>query len=379
MFRPLQSFRARIAARAPALLLALALLPCGAQADRIKDLAGIDGVRQNQLVGYGLVVGLAGTGDQTIQAPFTTQSLQNMLIQLGITVPQGVQLQLNNVAAVMVTAELPPFARRGQAIDVTVSSIANAKSLRGGTLVMTPLKGADGQVYAMAQGNLVVGGFDAEGADGSRITANIPSVGRVPGGATVEREGRPELAEDGTVTLTLHQADFTTSMRMAQVVNETLGSGTARALDAGAVRVRMPEDLDDPVTFVSALQALEVKPGEAPARVVVSARTGTVIIGQEVRISPAAVAHGSLVVSIREDFGVSQPQPFSDGETVVAPRSEIEVSEGGAGSMFKLDTGVTLDSLVEAVNRVGAAPSDLVAILQALKRAGALRAELVVI
>ncbi|MEE4361543.1 MAG: flagellar basal body P-ring protein FlgI [Pseudomonadales bacterium] len=372
----LPSLAARVA---PALLLVLAMIPAGVRAERIKDLAGIDGVRTNQLVGYGLVIGLAGTGDQTIQAPFTVQSLQNMLIQLGITVPQGVQLQLNNVAAVMVTAELPPFSRRGQNIDVTVSSIANAKSLRGGTLVMTPLKGADGSVYALAQGNLVVGGFDAEGADGSRITANIPSVGRIPAGATVERAGRPTFGEDGVVTLTLNQADFTTSMRMTQVINDTLGAGTARALDAGAVQVRMPEGLDDKVAFVSALHALEVTPGEAPARVIVSARTGTVIIGQQVRISPAAVSHGSLVVSIREDFGVSQPQPFSEGETVVVPRSEIQVSEGGAGSMFKFDTGVTLDSLVEAVNRVGAAPSDLVAILQALHQAGALHAELVVI
>jgi flagellar P-ring protein precursor FlgI len=351
----------------------------GALAERIKDLAGIDGIRNNQLVGYGLVVGLAGTGDQTIQAPFTVQSLQNMLIQLGITVPQGVQLQLNNVAAVMVTADLPPFARRGQTVDITVSSIANAKSLRGGTLVMTPLKGVDGKVYALAQGNLVVGGFDAEGADGSRITANIPSVGRVPGGATVERDRALAFTPDGALTLTLHQPDFTTSLRMADAINGAFGSGTAEPVDAGAVAVKIPETAPSPVAFVSALHSLAVQPGSAPARVVVSARTGTVIIGQDVRITPAAVAHGSLVVSISEQLSVSQPNAFGQGETVVIPQSTVEVTEEGAGSMFTLDTGVSLDSLVEAVNRVGAAPSDLVAILQALKQAGALRAELVVI
>ena len=350
-----------------------------ASADLIKDLAGIDGIRNNQLVGYGLVVGLAGTGDQTIQAPFTVQSLQNMLIQLGITVPQGAQLQLNNVAAVMVTADLPPFARRGQALDITVSSIANAKSLRGGTLVMTPLKGADGKVYAVAQGNLVVGGFDAEGADGSRITANIPSVGRIPAGATVERDRVLAFTPEGALTLTLHQPNFTTALHMADRINATFGPGTANPIDAGAVEVLIPESSPSPVAFVSALHSLTVQPGAAPARVVVSARTGTVIIGQDVRITPAAVSHGSLVVKISEQLVVSQPAGFSQGETIVVPQSTVEVEEQGAGSMFMLDPGVSLASLVEAVNQVGAAPSDLVAILQALKQAGALRAELVVI
>ncbi len=362
-----------------ALTLGLLSLGASAGAERIKDLAGIDGIRNNQLVGYGLVVGLAGTGDQTIQAPFTVQSLQNMLIQLGITVPQGTQLQLNNVAAVMVTADLPPFARRGQAIDITVSSIANAKSLRGGTLVMTPLKGADGKVYAVAQGNLVVGGFDAEGADGSRITTNIPSVGRVPGGATVERDRALAFTPNGALTLTLHQPNFTTALHMADKINETFGPDTAVPVDAGAVEVKIPETAPSPVAFVSALHSLPVQPGAAPARVVISARTGTVIIGQDVRITPAAVSHGSLVVKISEQLSVSQPKGFSEGETVVVPQSTVEVEERGAGSMFTLDPGVSLDSLVEAVNRVGAAPSDLVAILQALKQAGALRAELVVI
>ena len=362
-------------------LLALVLL-CGAgaaSAERIKDLAAIDGVRANQLVGYGLVVGLNGTGDRTTQAPFTTQSLQNMLTQFGVTIPPGTQLQLKNVAAVLVTADLPAFARRGAGIDVTVSSIGNAQSLRGGTLIMTPLKGADGTVYALAQGNLIVGGFDAAGSDGSKIVVNVPSVGRIPNGASVEREVRAAFLGGGDITLNLHSADFTTAQRVAEAINGVLGERSAEPLDAGAVRVAAPMAAADRVAFVSAVENIEVVPGEAPARVVVSARTGTVIIGQQVRISPAAVAHGSLVVRITEQLGVSQPNPFGDGETVVVPRSELEIIEEGAGSMFEFDPGVTLSGLVEAVNRVGVAPGDLVAILQALKQAGALHAELVVI
>lgn len=359
-----------------ALLLSIPVAP--ARAERIKDIASIDGVRANQLVGYGLVVGLDGTGDRTTQAPFTGQSLENMLAQLGVTVPPDVRIQVNNVAAVMVTADLPAFARPGQGIDVTVSSVANASSLRGGTLVMTPLKGADGSVYAVAQGNLIVGGLDAEGDDGSRITVNVPSVGRIPGGATVEREVQSGFGQSGPVTLNLHQADFTTATRMTEAINEAMGSDTAQPLDAGAVRVQVPGESSDRIPFISALETLEVEPGEAPARVIVSARTGTVIIGRQVRITPAAVSHGSLVVRITERPEVSQPNAFSEGETREVPRSGIEVSQGD-DSMFRFDPGVTLESLVESVNRVGAAPGDLVAILQALKRAGALRAELVVI
>lgn len=362
------------------LLVALALLvltePGGAA--RIKDIASIDGVRSNQLVGYGLVVGLDGTGDRTTQAPFTGQSLENMLSQLGVTVPPDVRVRVANVAAVMVTADLPAFARPGQEVDVTVSSIANADSLRGGTLVMTPLKGADGSVHAMAQGNLIVGGLDAEGDDGSRITVNVPSVGRIPSGATVERRVRSGLEAAGPVTLNLNEADFTTATRITNAINEAMGAGTAEPVDAGAVRVSAPGDRADRIPFIAALETLEVTPGEAPARVIVSARTGTVIIGQQVEITPAAVSHGSLVVRVTERPQVSQPGALSEGETVAVPRSGVEVTQEGR-RMFEFDPGVTLQSLVDAVNRVGAAPGDLVAILQALKKAGALHAELVVI
>jgi flagellar P-ring protein precursor FlgI len=362
------------------LLVAVAALVLAAPvgATRIKDIATIDGVRSNQLVGYGLVVGLDGTGDRTTQAPFTGQSLENMLTQFGVTIPPDVRVRVANVAAVMVTADLPAFARPGQEVDVTVSSIANADSLRGGTLVMTPLKGADGGVYAMAQGNLIVGGLDAEGDDGSRITVNVPSVGRIPGGATVERKVRSGLGAAGPVTLNLNEADFTTATRITSVINEALGSGTAEPVDAGAVRVDAPSQKADRIPFIAALETLEVTPGEAPARVIVSARTGTVIIGQQVEITPAAVSHGSLVVRVTERPQVSQPGAFSEGETVAVPRSQVEVTQEGR-RMFEFDPGVTLQSLVDAVNRVGAAPGDLVAILQGLKKAGALHAELVVI
>lgn len=350
--------------------------PPGGQ--RIKDLATVQGVRSNQLLGYGLVVGLDGTGDQTSQAPFTVQSFRNMLTQLGVRVPDGVQIQLNNVAAVMVTAELPPFSRPGQTIDVTVSSIANADSLRGGSLLMTPLKGADGQVYAMAQGNMVVGGFGAEGNDGSRVTVNVPSTGRIPNGASVEREPPSGFGMGNTVTLNLHSADFTTAQRLSERINDALGPETARALDAMAVEVAAPVDRADRVAFVSFLENLEFIPGQAPARVIVNSRTGTVVIGSNVRVSAAAVTHGSLTVTIREDFQVDQPEALAGGQTAVTPNSEVEIVED-ANPMFLFNPGTSLDEIVRAVNEVGAAPGDLVAILEALKQAGALRAEFIVI
>ncbi len=351
-----------------------------ATADRVKDLASVAGVRNNQIVGYGLVVGLHGTGDQTTQTPFTVQSIVNMLTQFGITIPPGVNLQLKNVAAVTVHAELPPFAKPGQTIDVTVSSIGNAKSLRGGSLIMAPLRGADGNVYAVAQGNLVVGGFGASGDDGSRIIVNIPSAGRIPNGATVEREVPSDFLDRGAVVLNLHVPDFTTSKNLAEQINLTMGPGTAESIDAVSVRVRAPADSSQRTAFVSALQALEVKPGEVQARVIVNSRTGTVVIGDNVRVTPAAVAHGALVVTISEAPWVSQPiAPFSNsGETVVVPDSEVNIDEEEA-SMFLFEPGTSLDEIVRAVNRVGAAPGDLVAILEALKQAGALRAELIVI
>jgi flagellar P-ring protein precursor FlgI len=360
-------------------LLALALQMPAAHADRIKDLATVAGVRQNQLVGYGLVVGLDGTGDQTTQAPFTTQSLINMLERLGVTVPPGTSLQLKNVAAVAVHADLPAFAKSGQTIDITVSSIANAKSLRGGTLLITPLKGLDGQVYAMAQGNLAVGGLGLSGQDGSRISINVPSVGRIPNGATVEREVNTIIGDADILTLNLHRPDFTTSIRLAESINGLLGAGTAQARDPMSVQVRAPATQADRMALVSTIENLEVKPGEEAARVIVNSRTGTVVINSSVHVAPAAVSHGSLVVSITEDFNVSQPQPFSEnGETVVTPQSNISVTQG-ENRMFLFRPGVELNDIVQAVNQVGAAPGDLVAILEALRAAGALRAELIVI
>ncbi|MGH8194574.1 MAG: flagellar basal body P-ring protein FlgI [Woeseiaceae bacterium] len=347
-------------------------------ADRVKDLASVAGVRNNQLVGYGLVVGLDGSGDQTSQTPFTVQSLKNMLTQFGITVPPGVNLQLKNVAAVSIHADLPPFTKPGQTIDVTVASIGNAKSLRGGSLLMAPLRGADGNVYAIAQGNLLVGGFGASGADGSSVTVNIPSAGRIPNGATVERSVPSDFLTRESIMLNLHQPDFTTASRLAAAINDNLGPGTARATDAVSVRIDAPLDPLNRPAFLAHLENLEVDPGQAPAKVIINSRTGTVVIGSHVTVTPAAVSHGSLVVTISEQPFVSQPAPFSSGRTVVLPDSDVEITEESS-SMFLFQPGTSLDEIVQAVNRVGAAPGDLVAILQALKQAGALRAQLVVI
>lgn len=350
-----------------------------AHADRIKDLATIGGVRDNQLVGYGLVVGLDGTGDQTTQAPFTTQSLISMLERLGVTIPPGTNLQLKNIAAVVVHANLPAFAKTGQTLDITASSIANAKSLRGGTLLITPLKGLDGQVYAIAQGNLAVGGLGLSGEDGSKVSINVPSVGRIPNGATVEREVPTILGDAEMLTLNLHQPDFTTAIRLADSINALLGAGVAIAHDPMSVHVRAPETQAARIGLISTIENLEVTPADAAARVIINSRTGTVVINASVRVSPAAVSHGSLMVSITEDFDVSQPQPFAEnGETVVTPKSNISVSQG-ENRMFLFKPGVELNDIVQAVNQVGAAPGDLVAILEALRSAGALHAELIVI
>ena len=363
-----------------ALLAALATAPANA-VERIKDLAQVEGVRGNPLIGYGLVVGLDGTGDRTSQSPFTTQSLKNLLDELGVTVPPGVNPQVKNVAAVAISAELPPFARPGQAIDVTVSSISNAVSLRGGALLMAPLKGADGQVYAIAQGNLVVGGFGAEGSDGSRVSVNIPSSGRIPNGAIVERAIPDALAQSGaggTLMLNLHQPDFTTASRMVDALTKAFGEASATALDAGTVQVQTPTDAGARVAFLSRVENLTLDPGQIAAKVVVNARTGTVVIGSNVQVMPAAVAHGSLTVTITESANVSQPAPFSQGETVVTPESTVEATVDGS-RMFLFRGGTSLDQIVRAVNEVGAAPGDVIAILEALKQAGALRAELEII
>jgi flagellar P-ring protein precursor FlgI len=348
-----------------------------AHAERIKDLAALAGVRSNPLVGYGLVVGLSGSGDQTSQTPFTVKSMKSMLTNLGVSLPPGLNLQLKNVAAVSLQADLPPFAAPGQSIDVTVASIGNAKSLRGGSLLMAPLRGADGQVYAIAQGNVVVGGLGVEAAQ-SKVTVNVPSAGRIPNGATVERAVPNAFAQSGPLVLQLRQGDFTTAQRIADVINSAFGAGTAIAADAASIRVRGPSDPTQRVGFVSLLENLSVEPGQAAAKVVVNSRTGTVVIGQNVRVSPAAVSHGSLTVTIAGDAKVSQPAPLSGGETVVVPKADIQVEEDKR-PMFLFNPGVALNDIVRAVNGVGASPSDLVAILEALKSAGALRAELIVI
>ncbi len=359
------------------LLVAIAILN-PVRAERVKDLATVAGVRSNPLVGYGLVVGLDGTGDQTSQAPFTVQSLKAMLAQLGVTVPPNVNPQLKNVAAVAINAELPPFAKPGQTIVVTVSSIGNSGSLRGGTLLMAPLKGADGQIYAIAQGNVVVGGLGVSAKDGSRVTINVPSAGRVPGGATVERSVPATFGASPELRLDLRTSDFTTATRLAAGINSALGSEVARAIDPVTVTVQAPADPNARVAFMAQLESLDVAPGDAPARVIVNSRTGTVVISSMVRVLPAAVSHGSLSVTISEKPQVSQPAPFSQGETTVVPRSQIEVTSG-AKPAFVFDGGTSLDDIVRAINLVGAAPGDLVAILEALRAAGALRAELVII
>jgi len=350
-----------------------------ANAERIKDLSSVQGMRDNQLIGYGLVVGLDGSGDKVNQVAFTEQSLKNMLSQLGIVSPPGTKLKPKNVAAVMLHATLPPFIKKGQKIDVTASSVGNAKSLRGGTLLMSPLKGADGKVYAVAQGNLLVGGLGVEGSDGSKITINVPSVGRVPNGAIVERTVKNSLGSANKLVLNLFTADFTTASKMAEAINQQYGAGTAKPLDPISIEVQAPVKLSDKITFISMIENITVKPGTASARVIINSRTGTVVISSAVRVSPAAVSHGNLVVTIQENKLVSQPNAFSKvGNTEVVNDSQISVTNED-NRMFMFDPGVNLNDIVRAVNEVGAAPGDLVAILEALKMAGALHAELIVI
>ncbi len=361
-------------------LVSIVLILCSghATAQRLKDLASVAGVRSNQLVGYGLVVGLDGTGDQTSQTPFTVQTFNNMLQQLGIQLPPGASFQLKNVAAVTVHAELPAFSKPGQTIDVTVSSAGNAKSLRGGTLLVTPLKGLDGQVYAVAQGSLVVGGFGAEGNDGSSVTVNVPSVGRIPAGALVERPAPDAFSSAEQIVFNLHRADFTTARRVAEKINATFGPMVAQTLDAASISIRSPEDSTQRVSFLSVLENLQVEPDANAAKVVINSRTGTIVIGERVEVAPAAVTHGALTVTIAESDEVVQPNALAGGQTVVVPDSEVEIVEDN-NRMFYFAPGVHLQDIVSAVNEVGAAPGDLMAILEALREAGALRAELVVI
>ncbi|MBE0483336.1 MAG: flagellar basal body P-ring protein FlgI [Bacterioplanes sp.] len=344
-------------------------------AERIKDITSISGVRSNQLIGYGLVVGLDGSGDR---APFTNQTFNNMMAQFGINLPPGVDPKLRNVAAVSITAELPPFSRPGQRIDITVSSLGNARSLRGGTLLFAPLRGADGEVYAVAQGNLVVGGFGAEGNDGSSITVNVPSVGRIPNGATVERSVPSAFSGGDSLVFNLDQPDFTTARAMVEKINGLMGPGTAEALDAGSVRISAPRDTTQRVTYLSIIENLEIETGRERARIIINSRTGTIVMGQNVMIEPVAVSHGNLTVTINENLAVSQPNALADGETVVVPQTEINIDEGD-NRMFRFAPGISIESIVRAVNDVGAAPGDLMAILEAMKQAGAIKAEIIVI
>ena len=372
-FRILNIMRA-----AAALLAALACLaPATGHAERLKDLASIQGVRSNQLIGYGLVVGLDGTGDQTTQTPFTVQSIISMLQGMGVNLPAGTNLQLRNVAAVMVTSALPPFAQPGQTLDVTVSSMGNAKSLRGGTLLMTPLKGADGQIYAMAQGNLLVGGVGAS-ANGSQAQINHLSVGRISAGATVERALPNAIAGADVINLELNEADFSTASRLVDAINPRFGIGTAVAQDARVVRVRSPLDDTARVAFLGSLQSIDLEPAPTVAKVILNARTGSVVMNQNVRLENCAVAHGNLSVVISTMPVISQPGPFSDGRTVVTQTSQIEINKE-PGKVLQLDGGASLADVIKGLNSIGATPQDLLAILQAMKAAGSLRAELEII
>ncbi|ATH76977.1 flagellar basal body P-ring protein FlgI [Vreelandella venusta] len=353
------------------------LLALPAQAERVRELANFAGVRDNQLVGYGLVVGLDGSGDQTTQAPFTSQSLTNMLSQLGVTVPPGTNLQLRNVAAVMVTADLPPFSRPGQRLDVVVSSIANASSLRGGTLLMTPLKGADGDTYAIAQGNMLVGGAGAQ-AGGSSVQINQQSSGRIPNGALVEREVPLNLGGNGgALELQLNDADFGTVQRMVSAINSEFGRSVAYARNGRVIALDGPMDANERVNFMARVENVQVTPTEAPARVVLNARTGSVVMNSAVTLRRAAVAHGNLSIMIDTQFGVSQPNPLGQGETVVVPDADINIEQQEA--YLQIVEGAQLNEVVNALNALGATPQDLMSILEALKASGSLRAELEII
>ena len=360
-----------------ATLLASAALwwPAPAEAVRLKEVAAVRGVRSNQLNGFGLVVGLDGTGDQTTSTPFTVQTLTAMLQQMGITVPAGTNMQLKNVAAVTVTAQLPAFAQPGQQIDVVVASMGTAKSLRGGTLIATPLKGADGQIYAMAQGNLIVGGAGASAA-GSKVQVNSLAAGRIPEGATVERAVASALGQSDFLHLDLNASDFNTAREVARAVNRKMGEGVAQALDGRVVQVRVPSGTDARVAFMADIENLPIELAAAGARIVINARTGSLVMNQNVTLNPCAVAHGNLTVTIQAIPVVSQPTPFSSGGTTVSKeKADITVKQD-PGSLIQLPAGTRLTEVAKALNSLGATPQDLQAILQAMKSAGALNAEI---
>lgn len=354
-----------------------AALPAAAQSIRVKEIAAVQGVRTNQLTGYGLVVGLDGTGDQTTQMPYTSQGMANYLQQLGLTLPPGVNPQFKNIAAVLVTAELPAFAQPGQAIDVTVSSMGNAKSLRGGTLIATPLKGADGEIYALAQGNLLVGGAGAS-AGGSKVQINHLSAGRIPGGGQVERAVATPFALGETIDLGLQSNDFTTASRVTDAINKAFGAGTASAVDGRVVRLRAPADPNSRVAFLARVEDVRLDAAVPMAKVVINSRTGSIAMNQAVTLGPCAVAHGNLSVSISSNPVISQPNPLSNGQTVVAEQANIQISQD-KGSLIQMGPAAQLSDVVKALNSLGATPQDLLAILQAIKASGALNADLEVI
>lgn len=360
------------------LLVSLSLFTQTASAERIRDLTTVQGVRDNALIGYGLVVGLDGSGDQTMQTPFTTQSLNNMLSQLGITVPAGTNMQLKNVAAVMVTAKLPPFSRAGQSIDVVVSSMGNAKSLRGGTLLMTPLKGVDNQVYALAQGNVLVGGAGAS-AGGSSVQVNQLAGGRISGGATIEREVQSTFGNSNVINLQLNDEDFSLAQRISDSINRFGGMGSATPLDARTVQVLVPQGNSNQVRVLANIQNIEVSVGSFDAKVIVNSRTGSVVMNRNVELDSCAVAQGNLSVVVDRQNTVSQPNtPFGGGQTVVMPNTQISVQQG-QGSLQQVRSSANLNSVVRTLNALGATPNDLMSILQAMQSAGCLRAKLEII
>ncbi len=354
----------------------LLMTPHSLQAERIKDLGNFAGLRTNQLVGYGVVVGLAGTGDDSLE--YATLGVRGMTSRFGMALPPGVNPATKNAAAVMVTAEMPAFAKPGQRMDVTVSALGKAKSLRGGTLILMPLYGADQQIYAMAQGNLAVGGLGVSAADGSNVTVNIPSVGRISGGASIERTVATGFESQPFLSFNLTDADLTTSLRVAEAINKVVGPNTAIAADAVTVRIAAPLGAQERVMLMGQIENLTVKPAEAPARIIVNARTGTVVINGAVRLGPAAVTHGKLTVRVEENPTVVQPAPFSRGRTATEQNSEIALEDSGSKA-FEVGRRASLSEIVETINSIGVSPSDLTAILEGLKQAGALKAELIII
>jgi flagellar P-ring protein FlgI len=357
------------------LLVLMIALSNSLMAERIKDISSVQGVRDNQLIGYGLVVGLDGTGEKT---KYTEQTFRTMLARFGINVPAGSQLKLKNSAAVAIHATLPAFAKAGQTVDITVSSLGEAKSLRGGTLLMAPLRGVDGKTYAIAQGNLVVGGFGVQGADGSKVSVNHQTVGRVPNGASVEQSVATNFLTNEHIVFNLNQPDFTTAVRLAKAINRMIGPNAAKPMDQTSIQVSAPRDPSQRIGYLSVLENIQVDPAEPNGKIIVNSRTGTIVIGKHVNLKEAAIAHGNLIVKIKENIGVDQPNPLTQGQTVITDDSAIEIEQENS-RMFHFQPGATLQQLVESVNAVGAAPGDVMAILEALKQAGAISGELIII